>query len=155
VVNRNLVILFVLLRPEFGLDEAAELATHLMYSAALPPSSAANLYRCINAIYNAGNREGDPIFQSDFNTRGRGKLHQMQVTTDMKEPMRMLLSKYTLSEGLKGMRNIMLSPSRVDYRDRYLAGLKPAHRLASLHFRERGVLVPFSVDVSHFTEPNR
>jgi len=37
----------------------------------------------------------------------------------------------------------------------YLAGLKPAHRLASLHFRERGILVPFSVDVSHFTEPNR
>lgn len=49
----------------------------------------------------------------------------------------------------------MLSPQRKDYRDRYMSGLKPSHRLGFSRFRDSGILAPFSLDTSDFTEPNR
>jgi hypothetical protein len=137
------------------LDEAAELALHLMYSSALKLESAAYLYKCINLIYSQGGLEGSILTSWRMNTRGKGKLHLNHMVRDLDQSLGMLLSGYKLSEALKNMRATMFNPSRVDYLDRHLATLQPAHRLAFVHFRESGILAPFSADTSHFIEPNR
>lgn len=155
VVARNLIVLFALTSPGPPLENAAELATHLMYSSALPVPMMIHLYRLINVNYGHGGWEGQLIFRQWLATRGKGKLHITQVVEDMKTPMEMFLSNYELPRALKDMHDIMLSPSRVDYRDRYFSGLKPGHRMALLHFRQSGVLAPFSANITHFTEPNR
>ncbi|KAF7982161.1 hypothetical protein HWV62_29923 [Athelia sp. TMB] len=67
----------------------------------------------------------------------------------------MPLSTYRFEDAMKNMRSVMFHPDRVDYRDRHLAGLEPAHRVAWTHHRQTGILAPFSAKTSHLTEPNR
>jgi hypothetical protein len=151
VMNRNAVVLHALLSAGPTLEEAAELAAHLMYSAALPRTSAAYFCRCINSIYGQDVWPGS----AHFETRGRGKIYMLQQVENLQLPLKMFLSNYTLTDALERRHAIMLHPSRVDYRDRQLGLLEPGHRMASMHFRKCGILLPFSHDTSHFTEPNR
>lgn len=155
VVNRNLVILYALLSAGPSIEESAELATHLMYSAALPAASAAYVRGCIRIIYRDGASDGDMSFQSSLKTRGAGKIHSLQTTMAMKRPMEMFLSTYDLRKGLESMRSIVISPQHKDNRDRYYGQLEPAHRLALTHYWESGILVPFSLDTRGFSQPNR
>ncbi|KAJ6621446.1 hypothetical protein B0H10DRAFT_2017320 [Mycena sp. CBHHK59/15] len=150
VVNRNLVILFVLLTAGSAPEEAAELATHLMYSSALTPSMSNHVQRCIDIIYGSHG-----TMTASWDTRGPGKLRSFQRLPDVQPALQMFRSKYELSTALKSMADIMWNPGRVDYRDRYLAALQPHHRLSFYRFRTTGVLAPFSVNVDHFTQPNR
>jgi Domain of unknown function (DUF4470) len=154
VANRNLVILFALLTDGPSPVEAAELATHLMYSSVLPIPMATFFYRCIDTIYAADAAEG-AISTIALNTRGKGKLYSIQTSKDMRRIVDMFLSTYELPKALTSMHGIMLNPSREDYRDRYMSILQPAHRLGFLRFRTSGVLAPFFADVTHFTQPNR
>lgn len=155
VLNRNVVILFALLSHGPTIDEAAEFAAHLTYSAGLSEVSAAHLNRCLAIIYGQGGWEGQKVTSGCLNTRGVGQLHLLQFVGDMKDPLEMFVSNYTLSEALEHMRSVMLHPSRVDYRDRHSDILSPAHRMADAHFRKSGILASFSADTSHCTEPNR
>jgi hypothetical protein len=155
VVTRNLLILYVLLSPGPSIDEAAELATHLMYSSRLSPASAAYLRRAVQDIYGDGPTDGDMSFQSFMKTRGRGKLFSVQPTAGIKRPIEMLLSRYELPKAMRRMRDVLFDPFRVDDRHQMLSGLKPVHRMALNQFWKTGVLAPFSMDVSPFTEPNR
>ncbi|KAF8211098.1 hypothetical protein K438DRAFT_1959290 [Mycena galopus ATCC 62051] len=150
VVNRNLVILFVLLTAGANVADAAELATHLMYSAALTPAMAAYVHQCIETIYGTHGPQSGV-----WDTRGAGRICSLQWMPDIQLALQMFRSKYKLPVALASMHSVMWSPERVDYRDRYLSTLEPNHRLAFSRFRTTGVLAPFSVDVSHFTEPNR
>ncbi|KAJ7036561.1 hypothetical protein C8F04DRAFT_1337414, partial [Mycena alexandri] len=150
VVNRNLVILFVLLEAGTDVAEAAELAVHLMYSAALTPAMANYVAQCTEKIYGTHGTES-----AVWDTRGIGKLRSLQWISDIQPALRMFRSKYHLVDALTSMRSIMWSPERVDYRDRYLSSLQPGHRLAFSRFRTTGILLPFGVDICHFTEPNR
>ncbi|KAJ7237269.1 hypothetical protein B0H12DRAFT_108636 [Mycena haematopus] len=150
VVNRNLVILFVLLTAGANIVDAAELAIHLMYSAALTPAMANYVQQCIETIYGThGPQSGI------WDTRGTGKICSLQWMRDIHPALEMFRSKYKLPAALANMHSVMWSPERVDYRDRYLSTLEPNHRLAFSRFRTTGVLAPFAVDISHFTEPNR
>ncbi|KAF8074569.1 hypothetical protein FPV67DRAFT_1605325 [Lyophyllum atratum] len=155
VVNRNLVILYALLSAGPSIDESAELATHLMYSAALTPASAAYLRGCIRIVYGDGSSDGDMSFRSSLKTRGRGKVFSMQSTMAMRRPVEMFLSRYELRKALKSMRSVVSDPSRQDDQDRDFAGLKPAHRLALERFQKSGILAPFALDTRGFTQPNR
>jgi hypothetical protein len=154
-MNHNVVILFALLSSGPTIDEAAEFAVHFTYSAALSPESVAHFNRCLAVICGRGGWQGQKIIPGSLATRGVGKLHLLQVVEDMQEPLEMFLSNYKLEEALEHMRSVMLHPSRVDYCDRQLDMLNPAHRMAAAHFRESGILAPFSADTSHCTEPNR
>ncbi|KAJ6465152.1 hypothetical protein C8R47DRAFT_991632 [Mycena vitilis] len=150
VVNRNLVILFVLLNAGADVAEAAELAVHLMYSSALTPAMADYVRHCTETIYgNHGAQSGV------WDTRGVGKIRSLQWKSDIQLAMKMFRSTYELPGALDNMHSVMWSPERVDYRDRYLFSLEPGHRLAFSKFRTTGVLAPFTVDVRHFTQPNR
>ncbi|KAJ7233102.1 hypothetical protein C8J57DRAFT_1196085 [Mycena rebaudengoi] len=156
VLNRNLVILFVLLSCGPSIEEAAEFSTHLMYSAALPTEGAEYVKRCIGFIYDCdGEFEGDLAFQRCLETRGDGKLYSFQTSISIKRPLEMFHSSYPLSSALKSMRNTMLDADRLDCREKFFAGLKPSHRLAFQRFRESGVLAPFSLNTVNFTHPNR
>ncbi|KAF8211095.1 hypothetical protein K438DRAFT_1752810 [Mycena galopus ATCC 62051] len=156
LVNRNLVILFVLLSSGPSLEEAAELAVHLMYSAALPQASAEYVNRCINFIYaSRGEFEADLSFRRCLDTRGEGKVYSVQPSAGIKRPMEMFHSNYTLAAALQSMKDTTLAPDGLDFREKYFAGLKPAHRMAFQRFRETGILAPFSLNTSNFTQPNR
>lgn len=166
VTNHNLVVLFALLNRNVPIEEAAELAVHLMYSSSLTGPMAILLSRYIDTIYDVSNMEpivldhGTPLMDpvvvtSNFVTRGKGKLRSNQTVAGARLVPEMFRSNYTLGTALRSMHGVMLSPKREDYRDRYVAGLQPAHRLGFLHFRKSGVLVPFSTDITRFTEPNR
>ncbi|KAJ7483321.1 hypothetical protein FB451DRAFT_1169926 [Mycena latifolia] len=150
VVNRNLVILFVLLSPGIDMADAVELAVHLMYSAALTPAMASYIRQCTEAIYATHGAQSGV-----WDTRGAGKIRSLQRFPDLRSALQMLRSEYTLSDALASMRSVMWSPSRVDQLDRHLSSLEPNHRVSFSRFRTTGVLAPFTADVSHFTEPNR
>ncbi len=94
VTNRNLLILYALLSPGPSIEEAAELATHLMYSSMLPANRAAYLRRCVLATYGQGPKAGQLSFQSCLDSRGRGKLQSMQMATSIKRPLEMFISAY-------------------------------------------------------------
>ncbi|KAJ7483326.1 hypothetical protein FB451DRAFT_1439130 [Mycena latifolia] len=156
LVNRNLVILFVLLSSGPSLEEAAELSTHLMYSAALPKEGAEYVRRCIEFIYESGGEfEADLSFQRCLDTRGEGKVYSVQPSSGIKRLLEMFHSTYPLSSALKSMKDTTMAPDRLDLREKYFAGLKPSHRMAFQHFRESGILAPFSLNTVNFTEPNR
>jgi hypothetical protein len=155
VVNRNLVILYALLSAGPSIEESAELATHLMYSAALPAASAAYLRGCFRIIYGDAVGDGDMSFQTCLKTRGGSRLISLQTTTGTKKPVEMSQSTYDLRKGLKSMRDVVLNPLREDDRDKTFIGLKPAHRLALLNFWKSGILAPFSLDSKSFNQPNR
>ena len=155
VVNRSLVILYALLSSGSSIEESAELATHLMYSVALSPTSAAYLRECIRVVYGDGPADGDMSFQSCMKTRGKGRLLTMQTTMAIKRPMEMFLSTYELRKGMKSMQKILADPLRQDERDKALMSLKPAHRLSLARLWQTGVLAPHSLDVRRFSQPNR
>lgn len=155
VVNRNIIILHALITAGPSIEEAAELAMHLMYSVALPRAVVAHLYRSVNAIYGQNAWKGQPIMSAHWNGRGKGELRAIQPEEDMANPLKMLFSSYSLPVALSNMREIMFHPDRIDYRDRHIAALQPSHRMAFMHFRKTCILAPFSYDTSHFTEPNR
>ncbi|KAF7371104.1 DUF4470 domain-containing protein [Mycena sanguinolenta] len=139
-----------------SIEEAAELAVHLMYSAALPAASAEYLNRCINFIYASGGEfEADLSFRRCLDTRGEGKVYSVQPSAGLKRPLEMFHSNYTLAAALQSMKDTTLAPDRLDFREKYFAGLKPAHRMAFQRFRESGILAPFSLNTSNFTQPNR
>ncbi|KAJ7663921.1 hypothetical protein DFH06DRAFT_986293 [Mycena polygramma] len=156
LVNRNLVILFVLLSSGPSLDEAAEFCTHLMYSAVIPEAGAEYVKRCIDFIYaSSGEFEADLSFHRCLDTRGEGKVYSVQPSAGIKRLLEMFQSNYTLSTALRSMKDTTLAPDRLDFREKYYAGLKPSHRMAFHRFRETGILAPFSLNTSNFTHPNR
>lgn len=156
VVNRNWIILYTLLQPMVAIKDATELATHLMYSAALSPAATAHLNRCVSILYGQGIIQDDKLVASgSLPMRGKGVLHVMADKDDMKEFLKMPLSTYNFEEAVKNRHLTMLHPSRVDYRDRYLASLTPGHRMAWTRHQQTGVLAPFSASINHLTEPNR
>lgn len=150
-----LVILCVLLSPGPSIEESAELATHLMYSASLPRTAASYIRYCTNLIYGEYFSEGEMSFQTSLRTRGRGKLYSAQPTVSVKRPTEMFSSTYSLTKALDSRRKLIFDPLHVDDRDGILSGLNPAHRQALNHFWETGILAPFSLDLRTFNCPNR
>ncbi|TFK68722.1 hypothetical protein BDN72DRAFT_841394 [Pluteus cervinus] len=153
VTNHNLVVLFALLNPAIPLDRAINVAIHLMYSSALTAAMARDFYTCMWAIYS--NPSSSHCWSGELPSRGPGKLRFTQMTRDTFDILRMYTSSYPLHDALQGMREIMMSPQRVDYRHKHMLMLKSEHRLPYEYFRNLGIVSPFSVDTTAFTEPNR
>ncbi|KAJ3936176.1 MAG: hypothetical protein NXY57DRAFT_1035493 [Lentinula lateritia] len=172
VTTRNILILYALLRHGNPPELAAKTAVHLMYSAALRSSDSSELFHCIKTVYgDVMSVYQSPMFVSfitrlspndvrkkSFPIRGAGSLSIAQSAVKIfGEPLAMLRATHTLDDSRKAMHDVMLSPHRVDYRDRYLSGLQPSHRLSFLRFRESGVSLHFAdhVDSETFQDPNR
>ncbi|KAJ7065419.1 hypothetical protein C8F01DRAFT_1248990 [Mycena amicta] len=156
LLNRTLVILFILLSSGPSLEEAAEFCVHLLYSAVLPGAGAEYVKRCVNFIYGGGGEcEADLSFQRCLETRGEGKVYSVQPLMGIKRLLEMCQSTYPLATALKSMKDITLAPDRLDFREKCYAALQPSHRMSFHRFRETGILAPFSHNTVNFTEPNR
>ncbi|KAH6916344.1 hypothetical protein BKA70DRAFT_484614 [Coprinopsis sp. MPI-PUGE-AT-0042] len=153
--NWNLLILYVLLTPGPPVDEVAELALHPMYSARLTSLASAYVRRCVSSIYGDLTKPAEMTFHRTFASRGKGKLHSTQSATSIKRLVEMFLSRFDLSKTLRRRGDMLMDPYTVDDRHKILASLEPAHRLAVMHFWKTGVLSPYSLDLTEFTEPNR
>ncbi|KAH9479796.1 hypothetical protein JR316_0008391 [Psilocybe cubensis] len=155
VLNRMLVILCALLTPGPSIDESAELALHLMYSASLPETAASYMRYCVNTIYGEELADGEMSFQTTLRTRGRGKLYSAQPASGIKKPMEMFSSTCSLSKTIDAMRESLQDPFQIDDREKLLSMLVPGHRLALDRFWKTGILAPFSLDLKPFKSPNR
>ncbi|KDR67698.1 hypothetical protein GALMADRAFT_1073578 [Galerina marginata CBS 339.88] len=155
VLNRMFVILCVLLTPGPSIEESAELATHLMYSASLPETAASHIRHCINLIYGEDINDGEMSFQTTLKTRGSGKLYSAQPAASIKRPMEMFSSTYGLAKATNSMKETLQDPFQIDDRQKMLSTLSPVHRLALDRFWQTGVLAPFSLDLRPFKSPNR
>lgn len=155
VAGRNAVILFILLSDSsLEIEEAAELCLHLQYSAALTYYQATYVSQRLASLFSdttAG--YGQSACDKEVLLRGGGTLHLS--LTEISTVVDMITSTYSLSSAIRHMQQITLAPSRRDYVDRYLFSLRGAHRVAEMHLRTTGILVPFGASTAHFTEPNR
>ncbi|KAF9267140.1 hypothetical protein L218DRAFT_856897 [Marasmius fiardii PR-910] len=158
-INRNLVILFALLSAGPSLDEAAELATHLMYSMVLPPQSAAYLQRCVDYIYSSdiSPQEQAMSFRVRLPTRGScSVIYSTQTMMGVRQPMEMFCgqSLFSFSAAMKSMRCTTMQHDNADNWDWFLSKLLPAHRLSFKDYRDSGILSPFSLNTTNFMQPN-
>lgn len=154
-INRMLVILCALLTPGPSIDKSAELAAHLMYSISLPETAASYLRFCVNQIYGEELLDGEMSFQASLKTRGQGRIYSAQPSVSIKKPVEMFTSTYKRSKAFESYRAAMQDPFRIDDRHKALSYLQPAHRLSLNRFWKTGILLPFSVDLSPFSCPNR
>ncbi|PPQ65509.1 hypothetical protein CVT24_010805 [Panaeolus cyanescens] len=155
VLNRILVILCALLTPGPTIDESAELATHLMYSISLPETAASYVRFCVNQIYGEESIDGEMSFQASLKTRGQGRIYSVQPSVSVKKPLEMFASTYKRPKAFKSFSSAMQDPFHIDDRQRTLSGLQKGHRASLNRFWKTGILLPFSVDLSPFSCPNR
>lgn len=148
MVGHNLVILHALLSSEAPVEEVAELSLHLMYSPFLTATASSFLNRAIWILRSAR-------ISCKLPSRVKGILRVFMQVDALDSTFDMLLSTYGRDAALRSYHRIMQNTQRQDYRDRYTAALRPGHQLAFSRFRQQGVLAPFSLDTTHFTEPNR
>ncbi|KAG6809792.1 hypothetical protein H0H92_014721 [Tricholoma furcatifolium] len=153
VVGHNVVVLWALLNPDLTIDIAAEFALHLMYSSLLTVEMSEFLSSkgITNLLRDLTNGQ-----RTSISIRGKGKLHVMlDPDSGLGGTIRMLGTTYGYRAAVNAYTKIMCNILRQDYTDRHLNNLEPTHRLAFSRYRASGILAPFSLDVSHFVEPNR
>jgi hypothetical protein len=153
IAYRNALILLVLLqdRANRNLDDVVNSALHLWYSAALPPSAAAEFYHCVDTLF-----QEPTLTASRFETVGKGCITFYPNAAEHANMLATYSSEFDLHTALGNMRAVSLAPSRQDYLERHIGLLTPPHRTGFIKHRKTGVLAPFSQDVSkNFTEPNR
>lgn len=156
VTARNLIILAILLdtTSKSPAEEVAEAALHISYSAAVTKAQEDLVKTCHGRILSSNELEGRT--RSWFSGSPCEMLRYELDEGTMAEAGRLLKSSYSLQEAKNDMHRIMMAPSRVDYRDRYLASLRPHHRVAHMKWRDgTGIVLPFGEPAGSFTEPNR
>ncbi|KAL0066987.1 hypothetical protein AAF712_005976 [Marasmius tenuissimus] len=161
VINRNLVVLFALLGAGPSLDEASELATHLMYSTALTPQCAEYVQRCVDYIYasdTSPKQQSVMSFRVRLATRGIGStIYSTQTAMGVRQLMEMFHGhpSFTLSSAMKDMYCTTTQHDNADNWDWFMSKLTPPHRMSFKNYRETGILSPFSLYTTNFTHPNR
>lgn len=131
--------------------EVAEAVLHLLYSAALTKAQSSLIRTHLDRILSS-NESPSPQLASGVPIDGFYYLVATEIL-DIGEAL--VKSSYSWAHAKRSMHQVMLAPSRVDYRERYLAGLRPRHRAAHMKWRESGVLLPFGEPVEAFDQPNR
>ena len=145
---RDVVVLYFLLDPAFDADAAAELCTHLIYSAALTPAQSEAMHLRLPSLFAAAN--GPETSRQDFyDGRLRVQDQALRPLVDL------LQSTYTLEDAKKKMYDVTHWNGHVHHLEKYVWSLKPAHRLSEVKLRKTGILLPFGESTSAYTEPNR
>jgi len=158
VVARNAILLFVALSLEP--DEAVPIMIHVWYSALLPPIMIDTLRRvALDRIVEVCEKIKDkPPTSLQAKTFSFGKRSLRLV---LKKKQWEELKDYfnvprdlTQEDAQAIRRRVMLAPERVDYLHRALCNQPPPMRVATVTFREDGMLLPFGASREMFDTPN-
>ncbi|KAG9026914.1 hypothetical protein FS837_004468 [Tulasnella sp. UAMH 9824] len=155
VAIRNLVILGMLLDPDGPSTElTAEAVLHVLYSASLNSAQYKYVKKWMDHVGKFGQQRSLPFhggieFNSDTSLEWWYPEQVGMVLRLMKA------ASYSKAEGEADRRRVMLSPQRLDYRERYYTQLRPRHRVGYSHWLDTGILLPFGQPVDSFDKPNR
>ena len=159
VVARNLILLLIGLVVEDDI-EAIECMIHVWYSAFLRASDMALLRNRIRPMIEdvcrkIQGKSSDIFLGKTWKLSG----HTCRVELTKESWRKILLyldnvQRLSAEQAHQIRSAITHAPERVDYRDRHLLELTPAHRVCKQQFRDDGLLLPFGASRLDFTIPN-
>ncbi|KAF9523612.1 hypothetical protein CPB83DRAFT_871582 [Crepidotus variabilis] len=149
IVCRNIVLLLVLGNVSDP-AEAADIALHFWYSLFMPSEYRMQITCILNTFlceYIAS--DGSPTRLGPHST------FSLCITGGLNEFFQHYISSsFSIQDAQDEYNRVRNAPSRLDYRDRMYAGLKPSHRVAFERYRRFGILLPFGAMNAHFNCPN-
>ncbi|KZV88308.1 hypothetical protein EXIGLDRAFT_619572 [Exidia glandulosa HHB12029] len=150
-IIRNILMLAIL-----GLlsdsSVAAEHSLHIWYSVFLPNAYFSDVLPVLSEIINKLMSDDDATIDlSPSSTLS------IATTSNLRSSLGMFVSNGSLDPGQANdaFTHVMNAPERVDYRHRYMAALRPSHRLAMFEWRRFGIVQPFGAFNAHLNTPNR
>jgi hypothetical protein len=149
VASRTLITLYLLLGAT-PVDEAAEGALHLGYSASLTPEMAGYLAATTHRLLDSFDVKTTLVAE-----RGGSSLEVIYPPVIWEEIREQLSSAYDHKTAATRRCRVMLAKERLDYRERHIMALKPPHRLSFVRHRSTNILLPYCVSDERFTELNR
>lgn len=173
IVARNLTLLLLLATTDDPV-EGAEIALHYWYSAFVPFLHTAKVFAVISDFLAKGlptnGTSSTPltptsILHTTLSPHALGIIIATMILEGVDSPSKavsatdefnrimFVVPAPTLPAFLTKL--CRLAPARVDYRDRFLAGLKPSHRVAYMKFRRSGLVLPFGAGSAAFDTVNR
>ena len=158
VVARNAILLFVALSLEP--EEAVTIMIHVWYSALLADFMISTLcHVALGRIVEVCEKiKGKPSTSLQAKTFSFGKRSLRLVLK--KHQWDELKDYFNVPQGLTQedaqaiRRRVMLAPERVDYLHRALCNQPPPIRVATVTFREDGILLPYGASREKFDTPN-
>jgi hypothetical protein len=159
VVARNIILILVALSVD-NEDEAVGCMIHTWYSASIRSSDMAILKNSIRPLIEGVVRKisnkTSEVPQRKTWTFGHNTCVVELIKTSWIRLLRYLenVEDLTTDRAQSIRSRITLAPGRVDFRDRRMLTLTPAHRLCMQQFREDGLLLPFSASRLAFNVPN-
>ncbi|ESK84859.1 hypothetical protein Moror_14953 [Moniliophthora roreri MCA 2997] len=150
VTSRNALILTFLGIMD-NMDEAAEYVLHLWYSIFLPMKHAFHAQIALgrHEVLKQGFRgQNVPLTQSSTLSTSFSLATIECIIANMSFNR---VNPWTANNALNAVMN---GPERIDYRERFYAGLKPSHRVAMEQWRRFGLLLPFSAANADFNIAN-
>lgn len=171
IAIRNLMLLLLLgSKSESSLDddkEAAsrlhiETAIHLWFSAMLRPDMAQALRQLcaekldkIRAAAGKPGAAGSTLIGTTVQLSNGCTVRCIFTRNDWKTLFAMLDSaNITAAKATTSRHGVTQAPERLDYRDRHLDIIRPAHRNSKVQYWRDGMVLPFSVDRSEYSVPN-
>jgi len=152
VAARNLVFLTMLMdRKGAPPEEAAETVLHLWYSAAITQAQSVQLIECVSHLF----AQPASTLKDAYAAGADIALTYHYTPSTMTLLGDMVQSDYDWRKAAEAMRRVTLAPPRLDFRERHLSYLAPFHRVSSMRMRESGILLPFGMPITDFTQPNR
>lgn len=155
VAIRNLVILGMLLDPSGpSIELVAEAVLHAQYSASLTSAQHELVEKWMNLVGKFGPQRSRPFNgKTEFDSNA-------SITWWYPVQVGMLLhgiktSSYSKAQSEADRRRVMISPQRLDYRERYYTALRPRHRVGYSHWLDTGILLPLGQPIDSFDKPNR
>ncbi|KAI4209266.1 MAG: hypothetical protein L6R36_009540, partial [Xanthoria steineri] len=156
VVARNIVML--LIAAQLPPAEAAEVILHVWYSARLIRGMLTVIDDYVrkpvaDVVFKIKDKS-DKVLQSKNWTFGPADITLRLTKSQWKTVLAIIDAKPDLSKTEEERRKVVLTPHRLDCRDRELINLPGFGRLCSARFRETGVLATLAWSLEHFDCPN-
>ncbi|KAI9783495.1 MAG: hypothetical protein M1835_003794 [Candelina submexicana] len=156
VVQRNILILLTAIsRPP---EEATELILHLWYSARLTKILEERFRESVRPriadVVEKIKLKKNGVLQSKTWSYGTSSVTVCLTKGQWGALLNLLDAQHDSSKAEHQRLEIVLNASRTDHLERHLLNLQPSLRLASVHFRESGVLLPFGACVDAYDKPN-
>ncbi|TIC90253.1 hypothetical protein CH35J_012006 [Colletotrichum higginsianum] len=159
IVARNAILLLIPLVVE-DFDASADCIIHVWYSAFLRKSDLDVLQQRIRPLieevcHKLTAKAADKLLAKTWTYGQRSVRIVLQKSawdallafTDKPKDL-------TMEQARKLRTNVTLAEDRMDFRDRHLWLQTPSHRVAMVHFRENGLLLPFGTSHVDFQQPN-